>query len=174
MSNIEFDKKQILVLPAFGKTPELKFNMEPIREAESRLIEAKTVNPVTFPDLEYTFNESYRELKKHLTQVQFAIAQAEKALEDAKADVLLDKYPQYLEEKAIKKTQDNADLRKAFLMRDANYTAALDRIDQLKALESNFEGKIKVMEKVCSFMRVQMNLIIKSGINPNMYNTIKK
>lgn len=154
-----------LVLPAFGKSPALSMDMSRVREAEARLIEAKTVNPVTYADLEHTFNESYRDLKRHLTNIGFLVTQAEKAMEEAKANILLDRYPEYLEAKGIKKTQDNSDLRKAFMMRDTEYLAALDRINQLKAMESMMDGKIRVMENVCRYMRKQMDLVLRSGLS---------
>jgi hypothetical protein len=152
--------RQALVLPALGKVPELRLTMEKVIEAEKRLIEAKTVNPSTYADLEHCFNESYRDLKRHLSSIGYQIAQTDKAMEKAKAEVLLDKYPAYLETVEAK---DNSDLRKAFLIRDETYSQALDRFNQLKALESNFEGKIKVVENVCRYMRKQMDLLIRSG-----------
>jgi hypothetical protein len=161
---------QALVLPAFGKTPELSLRMSSTREAEKRLVEAKTVNPMTYSDLEHCFNESYRELKKHMSTVGYQIAMAEKALETAKSDILLDKYPEFMKDKP--KTQDNADLRKAFFMRDAEYVAALDRLAQLKAVESFVDGRIKVMENVCRYMRKQMDLVMRSGLsNADLYVT---
>lgn len=161
--------RQTLVLPTFGKIPELSLNMEKIIEAEKRLIEAKTVNPLTYVDLEHAFNESYRELKRHLSSIGYHISLIDKAMEQAKADVLLDTYPAFLESNNMKKSQDNADLRKAFLMKDAAYLAALDRMNQLKALESNMDGKIKVMENVCRYMRKQMDLILRSGLSNRDY-----
>ncbi len=168
---IRIGNEHALVIPSFGKTPELSIDMSRIREAESRLIEAKTVNPITYADLEHTFNESYRDLKKYLAMVGFQIAQANKAMEEAKSDVLLDSYPDYLRRNDIKKTQDNADLRKAFLMKDPQYLAALDRCDQLKALESNLDGKIKVIENVCRYMRKQMDILLRSGVSNNYHVT---
>lgn len=159
-------------IPSFGKSPALSMDMGNVREAESRIIEAKTVNPATYADLEHSYNEAYRDLKKYLAAIGYQIVSAEKTLEEAKADILLDKYPQYLEEKGIKKTQDNADLRRAFMARDPDYQAALDRVNQLKALESNFDGKIKVFENVCRYMRKKMDLLIRSGMsNSDYYNT---
>lgn len=156
-----------LVIPAFGKSPELSLEMGKIREAESRIIEAKTVNPITYADLEHSFNESYRDLKRHLAAVGYQIAMAEKILEETKATVLLDRYPEYLEGKS--KNHDNADTRRAFMARDADYSAALDRLNQMKALEANFDGKIKVMENVCRYMRKQMDLILRSGLSNKDY-----
>lgn len=159
-----------LVIPAFGKSPALSLDMNSTREAEKRLIEAKTVNPITYTDLEHCFNEAYRELKRHHSTIGYQIALAEKAMEMAKSNVLLDRYPDFMKDKP--KTQDNADLRKAFMMRDEEYVAALDRINQLKAIESFLDGRIKVMENVCRYMRKQMDLVIRSGLsNANLYNT---
>jgi hypothetical protein len=167
-SNITyFDPNQTLIIPAFGKSTALHLDMGRIREAESRIIEAKMVNPSTYADLESSYNEAYRDLKRHLSAIQYQLAMADKILEEAKAEVLLDKYPTFMKGKP--KSHDSADLRKAFLIRDAGYVAALDRIAQLKALESNFDGKIKVLENVCRYMRKRMDLIIKSGLSSTDY-----
>lgn len=163
-------ENSVLVIPAFGQSPALKLEMSSTREAEKRLVEAKTVNPITYSDLEHCFNESYRELKKHMSTLGYQIAMAEKALETAKSDLLLDKYPDFMKDKP--KTQDNADLRKAFFMRDKEYVAALDRINQIKAIESFVDGRIKVMENVCRYMRKQMDLVLRSGLsNADLYLT---
>ncbi len=159
-----------LVLPPFRKSPELSLDMGKIREAERRIIEAKMVSPVTYADLEHSFNEAYRDLKRHLSSIGYQIALAEKAIEEAKATVLLDKYPEFMAGKP--KSHDNADLRKAFLMRDDDYVSSLDRLNQLKALESNFDGKIKTFENVCRYMRKKMDLILRSGLSSaDLYNT---
>ncbi|MCX9024585.1 MAG: hypothetical protein OIN85_00650 [Candidatus Methanoperedens sp.] len=151
-----------LVIPAFGKSRELSLHMQKIREAEVRYIEAKTVNPSTYADLEHSFNEAYRDLKQHLSSIGYQLTLAEKALKEAKANVILGTYADHMKDKP--KYQDNSDLREAFLMRDADYLAATDRINQLKALQSNFDGKVKVVENVCRYMRQKMYLLSKSGV----------
>jgi hypothetical protein len=161
-----------MVLPSFGQSPSLSLDITSTKEAERRLIEAKTVNPITYSDLEHCFNESYRELKRHMSTVGYQIAMAEKALETAKANVLLDTYPNFMKDRP--KSQDNADMRQAFMMRDKEYVDALDRINQLKAVESFVDGRIKVMENVCRYMRKQMDLVLRSGLsNANIYSTHK-
>lgn len=163
-------KSQLMVLPAFGKAPELKMEMKNIRFAEQRLIEAKTVNPFTYADLEHTFNEAYRDLKKHVAAIGYSITMAQKSIEDAKADVILGSYAEAMEGKP--KSHDTLDMRNAYLTRDPAYSAALERLAQLKALESNMDGKIKVMENVCRYMRKQMDLILRSGMsNADYYIT---
>jgi hypothetical protein len=168
--NVINPPSNVLELPAFGKAPALKIDMNNIREAEKRFIEAKTVNPSTYVDLEHTFNESYRDVKRHLSNIGYQINLADKAMRDAKAEVLLGSYADFMKGKP--KSHDNADLRDAFLIKDPSYVAALDRFHQLKALESNFEGKLKVLENVCRYMRQKMYLISKSGLgNENLYVT---
>lgn len=159
-----------LVINAFGKSPAFSLDMSNVREAERRLVEAKVVNPITYSDLENTFSLSYRDLKRFLSVIGYQIAQAEKFLEEAKATVLLDKYPEFIASRP--KGHDSADIRKAFLSRDPEYSAALDRLNQMKALESNFDGKIKVIENVCRYMRKQMDLVLRSGLSgKDYYNT---
>lgn len=163
-------RDQALILPAFGKSPELYLEMSVIREAEQRLIESKTVSPVTFTELNYTFNESYRLLKQHLSNLGFQLTLAEKELELAKADVLFGAFAEYMQNKP--KIQDNSDTRKAFYARDSACNAALDRINQLKAIISNFEGKVKVLENTVKYMKQKMYLVSSSGLgNDKLYTT---
>jgi hypothetical protein len=162
-----------IVLPPFGKSPQVRIEMTTIREAEKRLIEAKQVNPITYIDLCHTFNESYRILKQHLSSIGYQLLLAEKAMEEAKADVLLGEYADFLKDKP--KSAGSADLRNAFLIKNEKYSAAIDRSNQLKALQSNFEGKIKVLENVMSYMKQKMYLISKSGLgNDSLYVTSGK
>lgn len=154
-------KDQSLVIAAFGKSPEMRLDVSRIREAETRYIEAKTVNPSTYADLEHAFNESYRNLKSHLSNIGYQLTLAEKAVREAQADVILGSYAEHLKDKP--KSYDSTHLRDAFMMRDEKYLSCLDRVNQLKALQSNFEGKVKVIENVCRYMRQKMYLISKSG-----------
>lgn len=167
MSDISSIPEQVFILPAFGKSQALPIDMSKIREAEKRIIEAKMVNPSTYAELECCFNEAYRDLKRHLSTIGFQLALADKTLEEAKASILLDTYPEFLKNGSMKKSQDNADLRKAFMIRDPSYSATLDRINQLKALESNMDGKIKVIERTCAYMKKQIDLVLRSGLGGN-------
>lgn len=151
----------VLTIPAFGKSLPVSLEMGNIREAEARFIEAKNVNPSTFSDLEFSFNESYRDLKRHLSNIGYQIELANKALREAKANVILGSYADHMKGKP--KYQDNSDLRDAFLIRDPDYIACMDRLAQLKALESNFDGKLKTLENVSRGMRQKMYLFSKNG-----------
>lgn len=159
-----------IIVPAFGKSPQLRLELSVVREAESRLVEAKTVSPVSYGELSYVYNEAYRVLKQHISNVGYQLLLAEKALDEAKADVILGSYADYLKDKP--KSAGNAELRNAFLIKDPTYNATLDRVNQLKAIVSNFEGKIKVFENAFSYMKNKMYLISRSGLgNENLYIT---
>ena len=154
-------KDQALVIAAFGKSPELRLDMTNVRNAEVRYHEAQRVNPSTVSELEHVFNESYRNLKDHVSKIGYQLTLAEKEVRLAQAEVVLGAYAEHLQGKP--KSADTPHLKDAFLMRDTNYLAALDRVNQLKALDSNFQGKIKVIENVCRYMRNKMYLLQKSG-----------
>lgn len=163
---INYTERAELTIPAFGSTPELKLDITSIREGESRLIEAKVVNGGTYSDLEYIYNEGYRQAKKHLSHVGYEITRAKKSLREAKSQAILDDYPEFLKENKMK---DNATVRDAFLERRGDYVAAQDRIDMLTAVESLLEGKVKVFENVCRYMKKQMDITIRSGVDSNKY-----
>lgn len=167
-------QNEVLVLPGFAKLPALSMEMGKIREAEHRLHEVKMVNPLTYVDLEHTFQEAYRDLRRHLTNVGYHLTLTNKHLEEVKAEILLDKYPQYLADHSIKKSNDSADLRKAYMARDPEYQAVLDHLAKLQAFESNLDGKIKVMENVSRYMKKQMDLLLRSGLTgADLYNRNK-
>ena len=166
------DHQNFMVLPAFGKSPELRIDLSKIREGDRRIPEAQHVTPITYAELSACFNESYRDLKRYLSSIGYLITQTEKAIEEIKADVLLGTYPEYLA--ANPKQKDATDVRKAFLSKDPKYEAALERLNQLKATESHYEGKLKVFERTCQYMNKKMDLILKSGMNTNMYVTSGK
>lgn len=157
-----------LVIPGFGETPKLELVLNFTREGENRTKEAKDVTPVTYTDLESCFSAAWRELNTHLATLGFQIGVAEEALETAKSTFLIDDYPEII--KDMKKSQDSADLRKAYLMRYKPYTEAMERINMLKAMQALLEGKLKNFERTSSYMKKKMDLIIKSGLsNANLY-----
>lgn len=155
-----------LVIPEFDTRPPVPIQMGKIREGEGRLLEAKVVNPATYTELEFTFNEGYREAKSSLAVLGYEILHAEKIVRRIKSEYLLDEYPDFRKEKGL---NDNTANREAFLESKKDYTDAIDRVIMLKAMEALLEGKVKVFENVCRYMRKQMDLIIKSGIDPNKY-----
>lgn len=163
-------KEHSLVIPAFKKVDQISLNLTKTREAEGRLLEAKMVSPITYADLESCYNEAYRELKTNLSIIGDQVNKAENALETAKSNFLIDSYQEKI--KDLPKSHDSADLRKAWLMRDSEYVAAKERHDMLKAMESLLDGKIKVFERTCAYMKKKMDLILRSGLSgSNLYST---
>lgn len=157
-----------VVLAQWRGLEAVSISLTNLKEAERRLIETKTVNPSTYTELEYVMNKSFEEIKKNITKVGYQIVKTENELEKSKASALLDKYPEFLKDKSSK--FDNAAVRDAFLARDQEVMEAKERLDSLKALLSFLEGRAKVMENVCQYMRNTIRLYIRSGAGDLPYN----
>jgi len=160
------EKKAELTIPQFGSLPQMTLDLTKIKEGEDRLYEAQNVTVISYSNLEYVFNEGYREAKKHLSQVGYQITRAEKALREAKSRALLDEYPVFLKDRNMK---DSAQIRDAFLETVQDYTLAQDRIDMLKAVDALLDSKVKVFENTCRYLKKQMDIVLRSGIDPNKY-----
>ena len=158
-----------LIIPAHGYAKELTLSTVKTKVAESRLHEAQAVNAGTYSELEYTFNESYRELKNMIANIQFEMTKIEKNINERKADIILDIIPSMLEGQP--KSNNNADFRNAVIARDEEYQSHLEHLNKLKALESHFVGKVDVMVNTCRYMKKQMDLVIKAGYVPPVRNT---
>ena len=164
--------KNKLIIAGQGYANDLVIITDKTKLAESRLHEAQHVNAGTYSELEYTFNESYRELKNMLSNIQYEMTKAEKNIQERKADIILGVIPEMLEGQP--KTANNADFRNAVMAKDEKYQEYLDYLNKLKALESHFSGKIDVMTQTCRYMKKQMDLIIKAGYIPPVKNTGEK
>ncbi len=163
---VKFEQVVELAIPQFDDRPVVTLNFSGIKEGERRLIEARLVNPVTYSDLEHSFNEGYREAKANLSVIGYEITQAERIFRRIRSELILDEYPNFLKESKLK---DNATIRDAFLEKNSKYVDAQERINMLKAMESLMDGKIRVFENVCRYMRKQMDILIRSGVNSNKY-----
>jgi hypothetical protein len=161
-------EKAELTIPKFGNLPEMTFDISKVREGERRLIEAKYVTVSTFLELQYTFNESYRQARQHLTAIGYQITVTKKEINKIKALYIFDEYQDYLKSKKMK---DSTDIREAYLSTKEDYSQVTDRLALLEATESLFEGKIKVFENVCQYCRKEMDLNNRSGMNSNKYTT---
>lgn len=167
LSNNAFNDGMSLVLPEYRGLPAIKLDVASLKEAERRIIEAKDVNPSTYSELEHCFNEAFRDLKRHLATVGYQKTKVMNEYEKIKAGIILDKWPEYIKDKP--RSMDTADARKSFLALDSELGEAKERLDSLEALEVFLDGRVKVMENVCRYMRKRMDLIIRSGIPSNIY-----
>jgi hypothetical protein len=157
-----FNDGLALELPEFRGLPQIRLDVSSLQEAEKRLIEAQHVNPSTYTNLEHCFNEAYRDLKKHLTTIEYQLMKVENEYEKCKSVVLLDKYQEYMKERPAR--LDTAEFRKAYISQDPEVQEVKDRLDSLKALQIFLDGRIKVMENVCRYMRKKMDLLIRAGV----------
>ena len=152
-------------MPAFQDRQAVTLYFGKIKEGESRLVESQIVNPSTYSELSYAFNEGYREARANIRSIGFEIVQADKMYRKKKSELILDEYPAFLKTVDMK---DNATLREAFLEKNQELEKIQDRIDMLKAMHQLMEDKIKVFENACKYMKVQMDLI-KGSFNSNKY-----
>jgi hypothetical protein len=155
-----------LTIPAFKQQKEVVLDLSAVHEAEKRIIEARTVNVASYNELEYCFNEGYRCAKKNMAHIGYEITKAEKAKREAKSLALLDFYPDFLREK---KHKDSACIRDAYLETFKDYTDAQDRIDLLNAMLNLMEGKVKVFENICRYIKTEIQICIRSGVDSNKY-----
>jgi hypothetical protein len=161
-----FSQHAELTIPEFGNEKSLTLNFTAIKEGEGRISEARIVNGATYNELEYVFNEGYRQARVNLAEVGYKITRAQKIWRDVKSRAILDDYPEFLKNKGLK---DNATIRDAFLETYDDYVKAQDRIDMLTALQDLLEGKIKNFENICRYMRKQIDIDIRSGVDSNKY-----
>jgi len=165
-------QKFLMTIPAVGKLPEVSFDLQKTQIAESRLHEAQLVTYATYADLEYTYNEAWRELRRAYATVSYRVAKAEEEIKNIKAGILLDKWPEQTKDKP--KNYDNADMRAAFIQKDPEYAAAVDHRDQMKAIETLIDTRAKTMERTCSYMKKQMEMHARANGNLPLSSTIKK
>jgi len=164
--NLTVGENHSLSIPASCGRSALDLPYSKIKEGERRLVEARVVNGATYSDLEYTYNEGYRQARSNLSSVGYEIAQTKRVIRKIRSEYLLDEYPPFLKEKKLK---DNAQNREAYLDSQEDYVAATDRLDMLVAIESLLEGKVKVFENVCRYMKKEIEIQLRSGMTDNKY-----
>lgn len=171
-SNSQPKQNFVMTIPAVGRLAQITVDLQKTQIAEGRLHEAQLVNYATYADLEYTYNEAWRELRRAYATISYRVAKAEEEIDNIKAGILLDKWPEYIKDKP--KNHDNADMRKAFIQKDPEYAAAVDHRDQMKAIEMLIDNRAKIMERTCSYMKKQMDIYARSNGNLPIGSTIKK
>lgn len=165
---MQFNNLVEFVIPELGQIQQQAISFSSIKEGERRILESKIVNGGTYNELEFTMNEGYREAKKNLTLIGYNILKTKKAIREAKSEAIIDEYVDWLGEKKLK---DSAAIREVFLQTNKIYVISMDRLDMLTALESLMEGKIKVFENVCRYMRKEMDIRVRSGMVSNNYTS---
>ena len=140
----------------------MQLNMTRVDLAESRLSEVKTLNIGVAADLKSVFNDAMSDLTRYLALVKYEYLQAKQNMELAKAEALLDKYPEYvrsyLKDAGMK---DNSDIRDAFIARDVQYREWQSIINHLEALTALLEAKNKTIERAYWDCRSNLEDMIK-------------
>lgn len=150
----------MIVLPAFMHCGELRLNMSNWTNAINRMPEAKNFVPAMYGDLEFDFQEAWRESKANAIKVGDAIRKAKQNIEEIKADIILEEIPKALEN--LPKSANNADFRKAIMAKNENYQQAVEYLGKLEAMLEHFESHMKTMENTTSYMKKQMNYYIQT------------
>lgn len=122
----------------------LILDISAVVRAESRLSEVARVNPQTAPELLATFNDHWLRLDEIVGKLTLQRNIAAGALDDAKAEALLDCNDEIIRKKGHAKT--SADLRDAVATLDPTVKAARSRLNEIKAVLSYVEGKRKAFE----------------------------
>ena len=166
------DKAIILHVPR-GKTglPPLPVDMTRIYEGEGRLKEIAYVTPVTSRELSSYFNEVCNEANKYIAWVEYEILQATKTFDLCRAKVILEKAPaeaQKLKDSGLGKP--NEDWREALVTMDEDCQAALDSLNNLKAIKALLESKAKTFER--AYFSAKLNNDEKTMASPNFSGTI--
>jgi len=151
-----------MVVPALNHCPELRLQMSGWEIAMSRMPEAKTLVASNYLDLEFTFQEGWREAKRNAILVGDALKKAKQNVEEVKSDIILDEIPRLLEDKP--KSANNADFRRAVMARNQDYQKAVTHVEKLEAMLEHFESHMKIMENTSRFLKKQMDYFRNTGI----------
>jgi predicted Zn-dependent protease len=151
-----------MVVPAFRHCPELRLQMSGWENAMKRFPEAKTLAASNYLDLEFAFQEAWRESKRNAIQVGDALKKARQNVSEIKADIILEEIPKLLEDKP--KSQNNADFRNAVMAKNEDYKQAQEHVEKLEAMLEHFESHMKVMENTSRFLKKQMDYFRTNGI----------
>lgn len=149
----------------------IQFDMNRIDYAESRLPEVKVLNLGVVADLKSVFAEAMSDLGRYLATARFEYLQAKQQMELARAEALLDKYPDYvkstLKDNGMK---DNSDIREAFINRDPMFAHWQSVINHLDAMISLLEAKNKTVERAYWDCRSNMEDLMKIN-NSRAFNS---
>ena len=129
-----------------------------------RFPEAKTLVASNYLDLEFTFQEAWRESKRNAIQVGDALKKAKQNVEEIKADIIFEEIPKLMETMP-KGVTGNADFRKAVISRNEDYKKAQEHVEKLEAMLEHFESHMKIMENTSRFLKKQMDYFKNLGIS---------
>ena len=130
----------------------VRIGMAKIHLAESRIGEVRHVgNSSIAADLKAVFNEAWADCAKYLAGLQSHDLKVDRKLKLAKAEAILDKYPEFLRTWAAKnpemKVKDNQDVRDSFVFKDEEFQKWKKVKDHLQAVIALLEAKSQIFER---------------------------
>jgi hypothetical protein len=149
----------------------LEIDLKTILQAEGRIPEVGFITPQKAPELLALFNVAYLDLTKHLVAVDFEYTQRERAAEQVRAEILLDRLPSILEKKGLASARSplgSEDIRQAVLATQPDYQKALDEAQQLNALVELLKGKLKSIEMAYTSVKKVLGEGAFNFRNPNL------
>lgn len=154
-------KSLVMTVPGFRLCPDIKLNMSAWQVATGRLKEVQNLAAANYSNLEFCFQEAWREARANSIIIGDAIRKAKQNIEEIKADVVLTEIPELLRDSP--KSANNADFRNAVLARNEQYKQANEHLDKLEAMLAHCESHMKIMENTSRFMKKQMDYFIRNG-----------
>lgn len=124
--------------------PPLIFDMTEIYRILARTSEIERVTPATYGQLVTEFNMGMIQLNRLVALVEIELQEAKNALDIVEATILLERVDGYLNQKGIK---SSADTRKAAIILDQEYQAALHKRDALRAISEYVKGLKESLER---------------------------
>lgn len=150
MSELTVDNVLIVVPRGAPDSGTLELNLGEVRRLEARQIEVASVSKMKAPELMHALTRGYLALATELIpKVTYERTQAEVAVEERRAVVMLDEAPRILREKKLTKESNpsgTADQRENVLALDAEYKKASNTVAMLKAVETLLKGKMHGFE----------------------------
>lgn len=145
-----------LEIPSGQEGQPVRFDLQKVYYAESRLPEIRGMNIVIAADLKATFLEAHADTLKYLSVLRFRILTAKRQLDIASATALLDKFPDYADHLKGEGRKENEDIRKAFCIRDADVLRWREVVDGLTAATTYMENKERIMDRAYWECRVSL------------------
>jgi hypothetical protein len=133
------DPNTYLVPTGDGKN-QIAIDLVEIIKAEQRLKDVAIVNQFTAPELLSTFNGTWLELNRSVTQLTYQRNVAENHHKNAIADAKLAATDDYL--RSLGHSKGSADLRNAVVQKNPEVQATKERLDEIAFVLETLRGKM--------------------------------
>jgi hypothetical protein len=157
------EETQYLV-PTGDGTKKIAIDIEGIVKAELRLPDVAIVNQFTAPELLSSFNSTWLELNRSVSQLTYQKNIAKNCHENAIADAKMACTDEAL--KALGHNKGSADLRAAFVQRDPQVQATKDRLDEISYVLEVLRGKMQAFYNAYNSVK---KLVSEKGLPGQQY-----